>query len=237
MTVWYEFYPDDLTAIRGFENKFNSLNDVFEPCFGWYWENYKEGNMYYLFPCKDSIDNYLNDFNRKFSNIKITIVKEYKLTFNNRGWTNKFDYSPNGDRYVLLGIYLLGGYNALPKYVIPLVISTMLRYNDVNYFTDRDNFKWVKSVINYNNEDENRFEESSISYYNFDYEDLMVLDSVEKTNEIFKAPIPIYYGYGDESLMLDLEEQLHVGMIFKAILIHNGKDPNDGEYEEYVEDW
>ena len=230
MTVWYSLCLDTKSAIAKHKQEF-AKGGEWEPCFGWYYSFYKkEYSLYYMFKPKDSLESFVADFNSKFNNIKLSIIKEFILKHSNRGWETNYTEDPSGDRFVFCKVDILGAYNNLSQYVLPLVCATLLRYNDEQYFKD-DNFSAVKSVITYNNQGNHSQKEPAISYYPFDYDTLMVLDDVERMNKIFDGSIDMYYGYGEESITLECGSILYVGAIFKAILIDLGKDPNDGEYD------
>jgi hypothetical protein len=210
-------------------------------------------SLYCAFPLHNWYENVINEFNAKFKNIQITVIKtkkynEYSEPFDGTVlyYEDEPGYLKKGAKgeFVLMRMDINEEYNDLCKYFLPVIIGMFIRMHSfsLQFVPDDAKKDYIKDTIKRNNDWYLR-QESAMSGFALTEEDFYALDNIVFMNDTFKKSYSSVK-YFDGANAISIGSQVKPYCIYYVIdcTINNnviakyGDDVDDDDYDEEDED-
>lgn len=223
--VTFNFFQDDTTAITQFKSAHENgfLNK--QACFGNYHLSYKDSRTFYLeIPCVKWIDKCVEQFNREFKHVKITILDSKKLvtkitTDRYGGLVNSISYVEEGEDFdhqiVLIKFKALGRYSNFSRYVLFKMLGIVFRAFSITEGVTKLDTAEPENVFEYLNHVNNKYQ--GYGHTILDYKSgnckqlskelILLLDNIKLMNRAFKNPVKL--GYSSMTFTLCLTQHFY----------------------------
>ena len=209
--IEFNFHNNDEEAIQYFDERFKyGFTCPNHPCFGQYYSVYKEDKTFYLtMPMVYWIEDAIKQWNNKFENIKVEIVKSVMFGFG-RGkkdrWGDSETLYTTDSNYLMHSVAMFKfnlnpAYNKFAQFIIPRMVGTILRYLSVNDRFSSLETKPTNNIFEYicevnsdedcQNVDNTLLQEDDGNLSELTVEVIEMLDNIELMNKAFEKE---FYG-------------------------------------------